>query len=93
MRVKCDAEKREHVLLERGIDLNDLSDAVELPYIEDVRNENPLQFRVIGFARGSLTTFIVEYRRDEVGEFAWVVTAWRSTPQEEQAYEQETQGF
>ena len=93
MRVKCDPAKREAVLHERGIDLEDLADLFELPYIEDVRNENPLQFRVVGFAGGRLATFVVEYRRDGVGEYAWAVTAWRSTPQEEEAYERETQGF
>ena len=62
------------MLHERGIDLQDLDELFELPYIEDVRNDNPLQFRVIGFARGALTSFVVEYRRDEIGEYAWVVT-------------------
>jgi hypothetical protein len=62
-------------------------------YIEDVRNENPLQFRVVGFARGTLTSYIVESRQDEIGEYAWVVTAWRSTAQEERAYEQATRGY
>lgn len=62
MRVRCDPGKRDLVLHERGIDLHDLVEVFELPYIEDVRNENPLQFRVVGFAKGSLTTFVVEYR-------------------------------
>ena len=48
-------------------------------------------YRIIGFARGQLATFIIEYRQDAVGEFVWVVTAWRSTLQEQKACEQETQ--
>ena len=93
MRVRCDPNKRDQVLGERGIDLQKLEELFELPYIEDVRNDNPLQFRVIGFAGGILTTYVVEYRRDEIGEYAWVVTAWRSTSHEEEAYEQATQGY
>ena len=93
MRVRCDPSKRDQVLHERGIDLQALEELFELPYIEDVRNDNPLQFRVIGFARGTLTSYIVEYRQDELGEYAWVVTAWRSTAQEERGYEQATREY
>jgi hypothetical protein len=68
MRVRSDPSKRDQVLHEQGIDLEALEELFELPYIEDVRNENPLQFRVIGFARGTLTSYIVEYRQDGLGE-------------------------
>ena len=60
-------------------------------YVEDQSLSYSEQYRIIGFAHGRLATFIVEYRQDAVGEFIWVVTAWRSTPQEQKSYEQETQ--
>lgn len=38
---------------------------------------------------GQVTTFIVEYREDPLGELMWVVTAWKSTGVERQTYEKE----
>ena len=69
----------------------DLEDLLYQPYVEDRSLSYTEQYRVIGFARGRLATFIVEYRQDILGEFIWVVTAWRSTLQEQKVYEQETQ--
>ena len=59
-----------------------------MPYLEDQRSDCPEQYRIIGFARGRLVTFIVEYRKDNLDEYVWVVTAWKSTSEEEKAYEQ-----
>lgn len=88
MRVRWDEEKRQRVLAERDIDFGQLSDLLYIPYLEDQRSELPEQYRIIGFADGKLTTFIVEYRVDEVGDYIWIVTAWRSTKQERINYEQ-----
>ncbi|MGV0025490.1 hypothetical protein [Phormidesmis priestleyi] len=88
MRVRWDEAKRQRVLAERDIDVNHLNDLLYTPYLEDQRSELPEQYRIIGFADGKLTTFIVEYRDDEVGEYIWAVTAWRSTKQERRSYEQ-----
>jgi len=60
------------------------------PFIEDQRSDDPEQFRVIGFADGRLLTFVVEYRQDVDGDYVWIVTAWKATGQEEEAYERET---
>jgi uncharacterized DUF497 family protein len=57
--------------------------------LEDQRSLVPEQYRLIGFVEGQLTTFIVEYRNNAKGEFIWVVTAWKSTKQERQSYEQQ----
>lgn len=89
MRVRWDEVKRRRVLAERNIDFRQLNDLLYTPYLEDQRSELPEQYRIIGFADGTLTTFIVEYRVDEVGEYIWIVTAWRSTQQERQNYEQQ----
>jgi uncharacterized DUF497 family protein len=90
MRILWDENKREKLLARRKIDFADLDDLLYQPYIEDRRLDNPEQYRIIGFAGGQLITFIVEYREDVFGEFIWVVTAWKSTAQEEKAYEQNT---
>jgi uncharacterized DUF497 family protein len=92
MRVKWDETKRKKVLAERDIDFGSLSDLLYTPYIEDQRSEEPEQYRIIGFANGKLTTFIVEYRLDEIGEYIWAITAWKSTKEERKNYEQEIYG-
>jgi uncharacterized DUF497 family protein len=89
MNLRWDEAKRQKVLAERYIDFAHLGELLYTPYLEDQRSEQPEQYRIIGFAKGILTTFIVEYRGDRVEEYIWVITAWRSTPQERKAYEQE----
>ena len=89
MRVRWDEAKQQRVLADRDIDFDQLNDLLYTPYLEDQRSEMPEQYRIVGFAEGKLTTFIVEYRADEVGEYIWVVTAWRSTKQERRNYEQQ----
>ncbi|MGK7889053.1 MAG: hypothetical protein AB4042_06935, partial [Leptolyngbyaceae cyanobacterium] len=84
-----DEAKRQRVLADRDIDFARLSDLLYAPYLEDQRSEVPEQYRIIGFAEGQLTTFILEYQIDEVGEYIWVVTAWKSTRQERKSYEQQ----
>jgi uncharacterized DUF497 family protein len=88
MRIRWDEAKRKRVLAERDIDFANLSDLLYTPYIEDQRSEQPEQYRIIGFAGGKLTTFIVEYRIDQIGEYIWTITAWRSTKQERKDYEE-----
>lgn len=90
MKIDWDESKRQLVLKERNIDFAHLDDLLYLPYIEDQSSDDPEQYRIIGFAAAVLVTFIVEYRKDTVGEIIWVVTAWKSTTEEEKAYEQET---
>ncbi len=89
MRIRWDEVKQQRVLADRDIDFDQLNDLLYAPYLEDQRSEVPEQYRIVGFADGKLTTFIVEYRADEVGEYIWVVTAWRSTKQERRNYEQQ----
>ena len=89
MRIRWDEKKRQRVLKQRQIDFAVLDDLLYLPYLEDQRSDDPEQYRIIGFTKGKLLTFIVEYREDALGEFVWVVTAWNSTAAEKHAYAQE----
>lgn len=90
MRLRWEDNKHQQILSKRHIDFADFEDLLYLPYVEDQRSDNPEQYRIIGFAAGKITTFIVEYREDEVGELIWIVTAWKSTKQERETYEKET---
>ncbi len=89
MIVQWDEAKRQQVLIERDIDFEQLQDLLFMPYIEDRRSELPEQYRIIGWTDQYLTTFIVEYRSDESGDHIWVVTAWKSTKQEQRSYDQQ----
>ncbi len=89
VRIRWDEKKRQWVLKRRRIDFATLDDLFSLPYLEDQRSDDPEQYRIIGFVRGKIVTFIIKYREDELGEFIWVVTAWHSTATEKQAYAQE----
>ena len=89
MRIRWHEPKRQQVLAERQIDFARLDELFEFPYIEDQSNDDPEQYRVIGFASGRLVSFIIEYREDGLGDFIWVVTAWHATLQEQRAYERE----
>jgi uncharacterized DUF497 family protein len=88
MRIRWEQAKRQRVLAERNIDFAQLNELLYIPYIEDQRSEQPEQYRLIGLVDGKLTTFIVEYRVDEIEEYIWVVTAWKSTKQERKSYEE-----
>lgn len=90
MRIYWDETKRQHVLNSRKIDFEHLHSLLLFPYVEDVRNDDPEQYRIIGFAENRLVTVIVEYRYDERGEYIWVVTAWNATTSEKNSYGQET---
>jgi len=89
VRIRWDEKKRQWVLKRRRIDFATLGDLLSLPYLEDQRSDDPEQYRVIGFVKGKVMTFIIEYREDNLGEFIWIVTAWNSTATEKQAYAQE----
>ncbi len=89
MRIRWHELKRQQVLAQRHIDFAQLDELFELPFIEDQKNDDPEQYRVIGFTGRRLVSFIIEYREDILGDFIWVVTAWHATPQEERAYERE----
>ena len=90
VRLKWDLKKRQLVLKKRKIDFVELDALLDSPYVEDRRSDDPDQYRIVGLAGGRVLTFIVEYREDELGEFLQVVTAWKSTKQEINTYEQET---
>ncbi len=90
MKIRWDEAKRQLVLNDRGIDFAQLDELLNWPYVEDQRNDDPEQYRIVGFAGWRLVTFIVEYRQDMLDEYIWVVTAWNSTKQEQKIYDQET---
>ena len=62
---------------------------IDQAHLLDRKNDNPEQFRAIGWSGGRLCSVIFEIRRDSGGEFYHLITAWKATKQEEEAYAQQ----
>ena len=86
MRFRFDAEKNSEVLLKHGVSLEAAQEIFDQAHLVDRKNDNPEQFRAIGWSGGRLCSVIFEIRQDAGGEFHHLVTAWKATRQEEEAY-------
>ena len=86
MRFEFDSEKSRSVKRKHGVSLKEAQDIFDQAYIVDQKNDNPEQFRAIGWSRGRLCSVIFEIRRDARGEYHRLVTAWKATKEEEQSY-------
>lgn len=86
MRFEFDVEKSRSVKQKHGLSLEEAQQIFDQAYLVDRKNDNPEQFRAIGWCGGRLCSVIFELRRDEVGEFYHLITAWKATSQEEDAY-------
>jgi len=86
MRIQYDPSKSRAVQQKHGLSLNEAQEIFGQIYIVDRRRDDPEQFRAIGWCRGRLCSVIFEIRHDEEGEYYHLVTAWKATKEEEQAY-------
>jgi uncharacterized DUF497 family protein len=84
-RAKSRVVKRNH-----GVSLREAQGIFEQTYLVDQKNDDPEQFRAIGWCGGRLSSVIFEIRHDEHGEYYHLVTAWRATKEEEQCYAENT---
>ena len=57
-------------------------------YYEDLRSDDPEQFRVIGRVKEGLYSLIYEVREDAAGEYYHLVTLWRATEEERRLYDE-----
>jgi uncharacterized DUF497 family protein len=90
MRFLFDPEKNLAVKRKHGVSLNAAQEIFDQVHLIDRKNDDPEQFRAIGWCRGRLCSVIFEIRRDAEGEFCYLVTAWKATQQEQQAYAENT---
>jgi uncharacterized DUF497 family protein len=86
MRCQFDSRKNLDVQKKHGISLDESTEIFDQAYVVDRKSDDPEQFRAIGWARGRLCSVIFEIRRDSAGEYYHLVTAWKASKQEEQAY-------
>jgi uncharacterized DUF497 family protein len=86
MRIEFDPSKSRAVKQKHGISLKEAQEIFDQSYLVDQRSDDPEQFRAIGWCRGLLCSVIFEIRQDADGEYYHLVTAWKSTKEEEQSY-------
>ena len=86
MRFEFDREKSRDVKRKHGVSLKEAQDIFDQVYLVDRKNDDPEQFRAIGWCRGLLCSVIFEIRQDREGEYYHLVTAWNATSEEEQSY-------
>ena len=86
MRVQFDTSKNAEVLRKPGVSLEEAREIFDQIYIVDAKNDDPGQFRAIGWSRGRICSVIFEVRSDSLGEYYHLVPAWKATKQEVQAY-------
>ena len=72
----------------RGISFEEAREIFSRPYYEDYKNDDPEQYRVIGWVDEKLFSLIYEVREDHEGEYYHFVTLWKSTREEEKLYEE-----
>jgi uncharacterized DUF497 family protein len=86
MRFEFDASKSRAVKQRHGVSLKEAREIFDQAHIVDQKNDDPRQFRAIGWCRGRLCSVIFEIRRDAGGEYFHLVTAWKASKEEEQSY-------
>lgn len=86
MRFLFDPGKSRAVKRKHGVSLKQAREIFEQAYIVDRRNDDPEQFRAIGWCRGCLYSVIFEIRQDGDGEYYHLVTAWKATQAECRSY-------
>ena len=86
MRFQFDTGKNSEVLRKHGVSLEAAQEIFDQAHLVDRKNDDPEQFRAIGWSGGRLCSVIFELRKDVDGEFYRLITAWKATQQEEEAY-------
>jgi len=86
MRFEFDGSKSRDVKRKHGVSLTEAQEIFDQVYLVDQENDDPEQFRAIGWCRGRLCSVIFEIRHDAEGEYYHLVTAWKATKEEEQSY-------
>jgi uncharacterized protein len=86
MRFEFDRSKSRAVKRKHGVSLEEAREIFDQAYLVDQKNDDPSQFRAIGWCGSDLCAVIFEIRRDRGGEYYHLVTAWKATKEEEQSY-------
>lgn len=86
MRFRFDAAKNAEVERKHGVSLEAAQEIFDQAHLVDRKNDDPEQFRAIGWSGGRLCSVVFEIRKDAAGEYYHLITAWKATRQEQEAY-------
>ena len=86
VRLDFDQAKSRVVKRKHGVSLEEAQEIFEQVYLVDQKNDDPEQYRAIGWCSGKLCSVIFEIRHDQDGEYYHLITAWKATNEEQQAY-------
>ena len=86
MRFQFKQSKSREVSRKHGVSLKEAQEIFDQAYLFDQKNDDPQQYRAIGWCGGRLCSVIFEIRHDAGGEYCHLVTAWKATKEEEQSY-------
>jgi uncharacterized DUF497 family protein len=86
LRFRYDREKSRAVKRKHGVSLKESQEIFDQAYLVDRKNDEPEQFRAIGWCGWRLCSVIFEIRNDAEGDYYHLVTAWKATVEEEQSY-------
>jgi uncharacterized DUF497 family protein len=86
MRFAFIEKKSREVKRKHGVSLEEAKEIFDQAYLVDGKNDDPLQYRAIGWCGGRLCSVIFEIRNGSDGEYYHLITAWKSTSQEERIY-------
>lgn len=86
VRFEFERSKSRDVKRKHGVSLKEAREIFDQAYLVDQKNDDPEQFRAIGWCGGRLCSVVFEIRHDADGEYYHLVTAWRATQEEEQSY-------
>lgn len=83
MRYKFDKKKSQKLKNDprRNLSLAEAKEIWRHDHYVDLRSDDSVQFRAIGWTKGKIYTVIYEVREDELGEYYHLVTLWKSTKQ------------
>ena len=88
MRFRWDEKKSEKLKRERGLSFDEVATLFEKPYCISPKQDEPEQWRVVGWVGDKLVSLVYEEREDDEGPFYWCVTYWFATKAERSLYEQ-----
>jgi uncharacterized DUF497 family protein len=86
MRIAFDPDKSREVKRKHGVSLEEAREIFDQAYLVDRKNDNPEQFRAIGWCLGRLCSVIFEVRHGSGGDYYHLITAWKATKAEEESY-------
>ncbi|MCW5964738.1 MAG: BrnT family toxin [Bryobacterales bacterium] len=72
--MQFDSSKNAELLRKHGVSLAEAWDIFDQTYIVDAKNDDPEQFRAIGWSRGSICSVSSEVRHHTAGDFYHLVT-------------------